>query len=119
MRPSTTRGTRCYVRALVLALPLAPGAQAQDGQHGVGHAAHHEWYKTLISPQTGASCCNNEDCRPTRAYVDDDGAWHALLDGQWISVPREKVLSTKAPDGNSHICANSSAIFASSTACKS
>ncbi|MGE0424561.1 MAG: hypothetical protein AB7O88_20045 [Reyranellaceae bacterium] len=106
MRPSTTRGTQSYVLALVLALPLAPGAQAQDGQHGVGHAAHHEWYKTLISPQTGASCCNNEDCRPTRAYVDDDGAWHALLDGQWISVPREKVLNTKAPDGNSHICAN-------------
>ena len=106
MRPSRTRSTPCYVLALALVLPLAPWAQAQDGQHGAGHAEHHDWYKTLVSPQSGISCCNDKDCRPTRAYIDESGAWRALLNGQWISVPREKVLNTKAPDGNSHICAN-------------
>jgi hypothetical protein len=94
------------VLALALALPLAPWAHAQNGHHGVDHAEHHDWYKTLVSPQSGVSCCNDKDCRPTRAFIGDDGAWRALLNGQWISVPREKVLNTKAPDGNSHICAN-------------
>jgi hypothetical protein len=100
------RSTPSYVLALALALPLAPSALAQHGHHGVGHGDHHDWYKTLISPVTGISCCDNKDCRPTRAYVDDEGAWRALLNGHWISVPREKVLKTMAPDGNSHICAN-------------
>ena len=103
---SIKRGGRCFGLALVLALPPASSALAQDGHHGMGHAEHHDWYKTLMSPQSGASCCDNRDCRPTRAYLDDEGTWRALLDGRWIAVPREKVLRTKAPDGNSHICAN-------------
>ena len=106
MRPSTKRGTPSYVLALALALSPALPALAQDGHHGMGHAEHHDWYKTLVSPQSGASCCDNKDCRPTRAYLDDDGRWRAMLDGGWVVVPREKVLKTKAPDGNSHICAN-------------
>jgi hypothetical protein len=48
------------------------------------------------------------DCRPTRAYLHDDGQWRALVDGKWIIVPARAVLKQLAPDGNSHICASKS-----------
>jgi hypothetical protein len=95
--------------SLLVAAPLA--VFAQSGDHGVGHAENHEWYKKLLHPNSGASCCDNRDCRPTRAYVDDDGAWQAQLDGRWVEVPKDAVLRTRAPDGNSHICANEAGII--------
>jgi len=99
-------------------LLLAPVARAQVGDqvgdHGVGHAENHDWYLDLKQPGTGYPCCNgsagsvNGDCRPTRAYVDDSGVWHALMDGRWVIVPPRTILQTLAPDGRSHICANTS-----------
>lgn len=82
------------------------GVGAQEGQRGVGHAENHDWYGKLRRPDNGGSCCNNKDCRPTRAYVDDDGNWRAQIDGKWVPVPKDVVLNTRAPDGNSHICTN-------------
>jgi hypothetical protein len=90
---------------LALLAPI-PTARAQEGWQGVGHAQHHEWYRGLIQPATGLSCCDSRDCRPTRAYVDHHGWWHAMLNGRWKRVPPETVLNTVAPDGNSHICAD-------------
>lgn len=81
-------------------------SRAQDGHHGAGHAEVHDWYKGLRAPHTGASCCDDRDCRPTRAYREDDGTWRAMLDGQWVAIPIHVVLKEKAPDGRSHICAN-------------
>lgn len=98
--------TITVVSGLLLALALSSPALAQSGQHGDGHAENHDWYNGLKQPGGKASCCSNKDCRPTRAYVDDEGNWRAVLSGQWVTVPRDRVLSTKAPDGNSHICAN-------------
>ena len=101
--------------ALVLALsPLAAMAQstAPSGRHGDGHAENHDWYKDLKQPQTGYSCCNGRsstsdgDCRPTRAYLNDDGKWYAQLNGRWVQVPPRVVLQQLAPDGRSHICAS-------------
>jgi hypothetical protein len=89
-------------------------ARAQDGMHGVGHADNHDWYRELKQPGTGYSCCNGTtngvegDCRPTRAYLQDDGVWRALVDGKWVPVPPRAVLKQLAPDGNSHICASKS-----------
>jgi hypothetical protein len=89
-------------------------ARAQDGVHGVGHADNHDWYRELKQPGTGYSCCNGTtngvegDCRPTRAYLQDDGVWRALVDGKWVPVPPRAVLKQLAPDGNSHICASKS-----------
>ena len=96
---------------------LAP-ACAQDGhssgqgRHGEGHAENHDWYQELKQPGTGMSCCNGTingvegDCRPTRAYLNDDGQWYALVEGRWILVPPRVVLKQLAPDGRSHVCAN-------------
>jgi len=87
------------------------------GHHGQGHAENHDWYKELKQPGTGYSCCNGTvngiegDCRPTRAYLQDDGTWRALIDGSWVVVPPRVVLKQLAPDGNSHICASRSGLI--------
>ncbi len=92
-------------------------AFAQVGQHGVGHTENHDWYKDLKQPDTGYSCCNGTadgiegDCRPTRAYLTEDGTWRALVDGRWVLVPPRVVLRQMAPDGNSHICASRSGVI--------
>ena len=60
---------------------------------------HDAWIEALHDGIEG-------DCRPTRAYIDDNGIWRALMDGKWIVVPPRVVLQSLAPDGGSHICAN-------------
>jgi len=96
----------------------AQGKPAEyGGQHGQGHAENHDWYKELKQPGTGYSCCNGTvngiegDCRPTRAYLQDDGTWRALIDGRWVEVPPRVVLKQLAPDGNSHVCASRSGLI--------
>ena len=114
--------------SIAAAVAFAFAAAAQDmsthrhgdtiiGQHGQGHAENHDWYKGLKQPGTGYSCCNGTvngvegDCRPTRAYLQDDGTWKALIDGRWMPVPPRVVLKNLAPDGNSHICAGKSGMI--------
>jgi hypothetical protein len=100
------------------------GAYAQQtmrheyqGNYGDGHAENHDWYKDLKQPDTGYSCCNGTangvegDCRPTRAYLTEDGTWRAMIDGQWVPVPPRVVLKQLAPDGRSHICASRSGLI--------
>ena len=100
------------VLCLIAMLAIMADARAQSGQHGVGHAENHDWYQQLKQPGTGYSCCNGTangiegDCRPTRAYLTDEGNWRALIDGKWVIVPPRVVLQQLAPDGRSHICAN-------------
>jgi hypothetical protein len=92
---------------------LGGWALAQDqGMRGQGHTENHDWYQDLKQPGTGYSCCNGTvngaegDCRPTRAYMNDEGVWYALLEGRWVQVSPNVVLDQMAPDGRSHICAN-------------
>jgi len=88
-----------------------------DGTRNVGHAENHDWYQKLKQPGTGYSCCNGTvngvegDCRPTRAFLTEDGTWKALIDGRWTPVPPRVVLKSLAPDGNSHICAGKSGMI--------
>jgi hypothetical protein len=110
---------RLSALSMAAALLLAHSVAAQDhhhraqGHHGQGHVENHDWYEKLKQPGTGYSCCNaltdknpNGDCRPTRAYLQDDGTWRAMIDGRWTPVPPRVVLKDLAPDGNSHICAS-------------
>jgi hypothetical protein len=89
----------------------------QTGQRGHGHAENHDWYQKLKQPGTEYSCCNGTaggvqgDCRPTRAFLNEDGVWRAMIDGRWTPVPPSVVLKTLAPDGNSHICAGKSGMI--------
>ncbi|HTE79649.1 MAG TPA: hypothetical protein VK634_03045 [Reyranella sp.] len=113
-----------YVVSTVAVLFVATSSVAQDGgpgdstgQHGRGHAENHDWYQELKQPGTGYSCCNGTingiegDCRPTRAYLTEEGQWRALIDGQWVLIPPRAVLKQLAPDGRSHICASRSGMI--------
>lgn len=99
---------------------MAVVAFGQDGHHGQGHAQHHDWYRELKQPGTGFSCCNaltpenpSGDCRPTRAYRDDDGVWWALIDGTWHSVPPRVVLDAELnlEPFQAHVCASKSGLI--------
>lgn len=103
---------------VVLAAGMAAGfvagrAWAQSGLPGDGHAEMHDRYKRWHppgNPQT--SCCNNADCRPTRAFLDPEGNWRAWNGTEWLRVPWERVLPTDfAGDGRSHLCENGSFIY--------
>lgn len=87
--------------AVLLSLP----ALSQTGRHGDGHAAMHDQYREWTQPDNGVSCCHDEDCRPTRAYRDEDGQWHAWDGKRWVAIPPNKLLPTdKAGDGRNHLC---------------
>jgi hypothetical protein len=121
--PFRTRSVVVSFVTLLVCAAVGLRVHAQDkpaehsGQHGQGHAENHDWYKELKQPGTGYSCCNGTvngiegDCRPTRAYLQDDGTWRALIDGRWVEVPPRVVLKQLAPDGNSHICASRSGLI--------
>lgn len=83
---------------------IAGRCSAQSGNHGDGHGEMHEIYKGWQSPQ-GYSCCSEQDCRPTRAYLDEHGHWQAIVDGRWLVMPDDRVLRIPSPDGRSHVCA--------------
>src|SRR5882672_4422497 len=98
-----------FALAMVLIGFLAGRATAQDGAHGNGHAEMHEKYKSWTMPgNPNSSCCNNEDCRPTRADPpggDHPNNWRAWNGTRWLDVPPERVLPTDfAGDGRSHLC---------------
>ncbi len=93
-------------------------AKAQDcpeGAYGCNHAQDHEQFKTWHREEhtdsdgithPGMSCCNEHDCRPTRAYQDQEGNWHAWLGRRWAKVPPEAMLKTDIlGTGRSYVCA--------------
>jgi hypothetical protein len=89
-------------------LPLSASAPvwADDnlGIHGHDHNRLHRWYRTLRQPGTGASCCNEADCRPTSVRTRHD-VIEVMVDGEWTVVPPSKILRVTPPDLNTHVCA--------------
>ncbi|MDP2372553.1 hypothetical protein [Reyranella sp.] len=84
-----------------------------SGRHGDGHAQMHDKYKLWHPPTNpGTSCCDNSDCRPTRAFVDGDGHWRAWNGALWLQVPQDRVLPPNhAGDGRSHLCEKEQFIY--------
>jgi hypothetical protein len=96
---------------LVFVFLFAVGAKAQSGKHGDGHAENHDVYKSWRNPVTLSSCCNDKDCRPTRAFLTDNGVWMAWDGSQWLPVPQRSLLPPDMlKDGRSHICESNGAI---------
>lgn len=96
------------------------GGSADDsGRHGDGHAQQHDIYKDWKPPNNaGTSCCSaaqpdgSGDCRPTRAYMGDDGLWRAWNGYLWLTVPPERLLPPDfAGDGRSHLCEKATHIY--------
>jgi hypothetical protein len=83
-----------------------------------GRASAHDGYEDWRMPDApSVSCCNNADCRPTRAYVDEDGVWRAWNGHRWLRVPPNKILPTDLKgDGRSHLCEHNEAIYCFSPA---
>lgn len=72
----------------------------------------HEPYGSWKNPTTDASCCDNRDCRLTRARMYEDERWEAEASpGRWIKIPPANVLRMKSPDGRSHLCEMNGAVF--------
>lgn len=106
---------------------FAHSAIAQDyrgisGNHGDGHAQHHDWYRALRTKH-GWSCCNGDevtahgttpgDCRPVKARPIDDERWEAWFNGTWNEIPKEAVLPdelNKVPT-TAHICERAGYIY--------
>jgi len=62
------------------------------------------WYQSLRQPGSGISCCSLADCRTTD-YRTDGSNYEALIDGQWLIVPEDKVLQrTDNPTGRAVVC---------------
>lgn len=74
-------------------------------------ALSHEPYSQWRIPTTGGSCCNDRDCRPTRARQDMDGRWEAWDGWRWLPVPPLSMLPIESPDGRSHLCESNGAVF--------
>jgi hypothetical protein len=65
------------------------------------------WFKSLMQPDTGLSCCDISDCR--RADADwRDGQWWAVVEGQWTPIPPQKELSKRSIDGDAYVCSSPS-----------
>lgn len=74
-----------------------------------GHDIYHHW-KVPANPNV--SCCDNTDCRPTRAYLGEDGLWRAWNGTEWLTVPLGALLPTDyAKDGRSHLCEKAGYVF--------
>lgn len=103
--------------ALVFSIAFAPTAFSQavghSGRHGDGHAETHDIYKLWTPPlNPNTSCCDNSDCRPTRAFVDNEGHWRAWNGAMWLQVPQDRVLPPNhAGDGRSHLCEKEQFIY--------
>ena len=72
---------------------------------------HGAWEAAQMAAGNGTMNGVSGDCRPTRAHLNQEGNWEALIDGHWQPVPPSVVLKTLAPDGNSHICAGKSGMI--------
>lgn len=111
-----------FLAVVTVFLPLK--ARAQSGAHGDGHAQQHDIYKNWSPPNNpGTSCCSAEkpdgsgDCRPTRAFVDEDGNWQAWNGRVWLVVPPDRILPPNyAGDGRSHLCEREQFIYCFSPA---
>jgi hypothetical protein len=99
--------------ALVAARAQTVDTEPPSGRHGDGHAQMHDIYEHWHPPlNPGTSCCNNADCRPTRAYVDNEGQWRAWNGAAWLPVPQERVLPADyAGDGRSHLCEKAGFVY--------
>ena len=79
-------------------------AAAQEGYFGVGHDKWHRGFYDHLLQRDGSSCCNHSDCRPTQSRMVDDH-YEVKVDGQWVTVRKDKILKVVAPDGGAHVCA--------------
>jgi hypothetical protein len=97
-------------------LVLIGPARAQSGDWGDGHAANHDWYRTLKT-KSGWSCCSGDqghgDCRLVQAHQRQDGDWEAYFNGSWQEIPPDAILRddlNRVPL-HAHICERAGFVY--------
>ena len=121
MRAIPLRPVLSLAAVLVAGLTIDPAARSQSvswpdgdlGRLGDGHAQLHHLYRNWHAPTNPSlSCCNDGDCRPTRAKQDERGNWLAWNGHKWLEVPQRALLpSDIAGDGRSHLCERQEFIY--------
>jgi hypothetical protein len=62
------------------------------------------WFRSLMQPGTGISCCSLSDCRATDSRIQGDH-YEALIGDQWFAVPPERILQrADNPTGRAVVC---------------
>jgi hypothetical protein len=99
--------------AAFLVLPPGCASLAHDGPHK-------EWLESLLRPDNDRHperqhdrkslfCCGEADIVKTKFKVENTGGrypedqWYAWLDGSWVRIPSEKILSEFAPNGEAFL----------------
>jgi hypothetical protein len=62
------------------------------------------WFRSLVQPGTGMSCCSIADCRETDFRIIGDH-YEALIQGEWHEIPPDKILPrADNPTGRAVVC---------------
>lgn len=93
--------------AMVAALTAVAAARPPPGTPGQFSA----WYRSLMTPGTGITCCSVADCRPAQfrmtkdhyeVFIPSDVFPHGS-DG-WERVPDKAIIRTPNPTGSAVAC---------------
>lgn len=92
------------------------GGPMPHANHPQDLPLHERFYSTWNMPNAGmrrtVSCCNKNDCYPTRIWAENGKYWALHREsGESIEVPANKLEQLQpdeeeSPDGQSHICAS-------------
>jgi hypothetical protein len=96
---------RCFYTGGSACVAVAAPPEGADPLSPMG-----EWYRSLMSPKTGGSCCSIADCRPAEARQVHNG-WQIKVAGTLLPVPPEIVLKRDTPDGRPIACIAAGIVF--------
>lgn len=83
------------------ALAYADDAHMRD-MHGTPE--RDAFFRGLMQPDNGISCCSLNDCFPTEAEQLGDGNWRAKVKGIWRDMPANKIVKKPSIDGEAYVC---------------
>lgn len=95
------RASLVVMLSVCLGIPLAaPGAPPDGADPGspIG-----QWFRSLVQPYTGITCCSIADCRPVEYRIAADH-YEVAIDGGWVAVPAEKIVHRENPTGHAILC---------------
>lgn len=86
--------------AILLCAPFAASAAPPEN----ADPALAPWFQSLRQPETGMSCCDIADCRPTDVRTVEDH-YEVLINGIWMPVPARRILQRgDNPTGRAVVC---------------
>ena len=64
-----------------------------------------DWFRSLMRPDVGTSCCDDSDCKADEKAYFRDGSWWTNVNGTMQPVPDAKILKNKDSwDGRAYAC---------------